>query len=184
MINLRKIKKELSNLPKGFTVILETRSEKALEANLAVMKLLINKNYTVIILSAIRPYSNLMNLYKNNKINTKKILVIDCVSKSKSSSSKERDNVLYVGSASDLMRISISISEAIRLTKDKKFIFIDSISSLIIHNNPIILGRFMHSIITLIREKEINGILFSLKTGINKEIRTDIIMLCDKVIKI
>ena len=183
MINIKKIEKEFNVLPEGWIVLLETSAESILEVSLATIKILTDKDYNGVILSASRPYANLLALYKKKNIDTKKIFVLDCVTKSQSAKQEKIDNVEYLEGVSTLSNISLSINQSIKRIKGNKFIFIDSITTMLIYNNPGIFARFIHSMLTRMRINGINGLLISLEGETNKEIRAEIAQLCDKVIK-
>ena len=72
---------ELKNQPQNWAILLETRAENALDFGLEAIKFLTDKNYKILVLSATRPYPNLINLYKKKRIDVKKISVLDCISK-------------------------------------------------------------------------------------------------------
>jgi len=180
----KKLKKELSNLPDEWIVLLETSAENSLKVSLAVLKILVNEGYTGIILSASRPCSNILNLYKKNEINTKNIFILDCVCKSQGIKEKEVKEVMHLENASSLTEIALAINDSISKIKNKKFVFVDSITTMLIHNKPELFARFVHSILTKMRVNKINGFLVSLENETNKEVRAEIAQLCDKVIKV
>ena len=185
MSELVSIPQELSDLPEGWIVLLETTAEKSLEASLASINFLVNKkNYIGIVLSASRPYKNLVNIYEQRGIDTKKILFLDCISKSQSVDLDETGNVLYLEAASDLTNISLAIKGSMEKIKGDKFVFIDSITSMLIHNKPEIFARFIHGILTKMRINGISGLLISLENETDKEIRAEIAQLCDRVVKL
>jgi len=184
MVDIEKIEKELDGLPEGWIMLLETSAENSLDVAIAAVKALTDKKYKGIILSANRPYSNLIDVYKRNNINTERIFVLDCISKSQNINLERANDVLFLESASALSNISISIDETIKKNEGKKFIFIDSITAMLIHNKSDIFVRFIHYILTALRIKKINGLLISLGTETNKEVRAEIVQLCDKVIKV
>ena len=184
MIDVKKIAKELNSLTEGWIVLVETSVEKSLEVSLAATKILTNKNYNGIILSASRPYPNLVSLYKKNNIDIKKIFVLDCISKSQNANLEDTKNVLYLENVSDLTNLLISINEYVKRIKGNKFIFVDSITTMLIYNQPNIFARFIHSILTEMRMSGINGLLISLEKETNKDVRAEIAQLCDKVIRI
>lgn len=181
--DMRKIETELNNLPDGWTVLLETSAENALEVSLTMIKNLTDKNYIGIILSASRPYENLSTLYLNNNIDMEKIFILDLVSKSQSIDLEEISNVLYLENASALTNVSIAINECFPGIQGKKFIFVDSITTMLIHNKPDVFVRFIHSILTKMRLNRINSLLVSLENETNREVRTEISQLCDKILK-
>lgn len=179
-----RLEKEFKDLPEGWIILLETGAEDALKISLAAIKILTNKNYNGIILSASRPCSNLFNVYEKNNIDIKKIFIIDCICKTQNSGIKDSENVIYLAAASALTNIAIAISKAIEKIKGNKFIFIDSITTMLIHNKPDVFARFTHSILTKMRMNGVGGILICLENETNKEVRAEIAQLCDKVIKI
>ncbi len=179
------ITQELNNLPEGWIVLLETSVEKILDTSLSAMKFLIGeKNYIGIVLSASRPHKNLVNLYEQKGIDTKRILFLDCISKSQSMDLEEAGNVLYLESASDLTNISLAIKGSMEKIKGNRFVFVDSITSMLIHNKPEIFARFIHGILTKMRINGVSGLLISLENETDKEIRAEIAQLCDRIVKI
>lgn len=176
--------KELNEVMEGWIIMVETEAENCLELSLLSIKTLLERGYSGIILSASRPYLNLMDLYKKSEIKTEKIFVLDCISKTQSKTLDKYDNVLYLDGVSALTNISVSVDEAIKRIEGSKFIFIDSITTMLIHNEPAVFARFIHFTLTKMRMRGISGLLIYLETEANRELRAEIAQLCDKVIRI
>lgn len=184
MDDIEKLHAELSNLPDDYIILIETTAEKAFEISMEAIKFLANNHYEGIVVSANRPYSNLMNFYKKNDIDISKMFVLDCVSKNLNGETYA-NNVHFIENLSSLTDISLSINERINMLKgEKNFVFFDSITTMLIHNKPYVFARFVHSVLTKMRLNGIGGLLISLKDKTNKEIRAEIAQLCDKVIVI
>lgn len=177
------LEEELKNLPPDYIIYIETSPEKTLEVSNAIVKYFSSKNDKGIIVSANRPYTTLLNNYKNNGIDTNKIFIIDCISKSLNADNKTK-NVSFIENLSALTDISLSIDEHINDSTSKKFIFFDSLTTMLLHNNPNILARFIHNVLTKMRLNYIGGVIISLQDINNREVRAEIAQLCDKVIKI
>ena len=176
---------EFSDLPDEWIVLAETSAEKTLGISLSMIKHLVNdKDYAGIIVSASRPYTNLVNIYQQREIDTNKILFIDCISKSQSVELEEAGNVVYQDAVSDLTNISLSIKQAMDKIPGKKFVFIDSITTMLIHNTSEIFSRFIHGIVTKLRIEGVSGLLISVEEETDEHVRSQIADLCDKVIKI
>ena len=182
---IKKLQEELQKLPDDSIVFLETTDDKLFEMGLFSIKRLSDKNYSGIIVTANRPYSNLVNLYKKNGIDVSKLFFLDCISKNLNGHVKA-DNVIFIENLSALTDISLSINERINNgLGNNKFIFFDSITTMLIHNKPYVFARFVHSILTKMRLNGIGGVLVSLAgDNNNKEVRAEIAQLCDKVITI
>lgn len=181
---LAKLEQELRNLPSDSIIFLETSSEKFIEVNLAAIKLLANKNDSGIIVSANRPYKNLIDFYKRNNIDVTKMFILDCISKNQNDF-YNGGNVVFLDNVSALTDISLHLDEKIKaMNGSKKFLFIDSITTMLIHNEPHIFARFVHSVLTKMRLYGTGGLIISLEDRTNREVKAEIAQLCDKVIKI
>src|SRR3989344_1867517 len=184
MTDLKIIQDELSNLQPGWIILLETEPNLALEVSLKALKLLTEKGYVGIIISASRPYVNLMAQYRNVKMDESKIFVLDVITKSQGGTPAESANVLYLDNVAALTEISISMKKAIELIIGNKFVFIDSINTMLIHTPPEVFLRFIHSILTKLRLEGINGFLISIVGETKDDVRAEIAQLCDKVIRV
>jgi hypothetical protein len=184
MINTKTLELEFKGLPEGWIVLLETTAEKLLDVNIAVNRLLIKKGYAGIVLSSSRPFSNLLGIYEKKGIDTKKITVIDCVSKSQGIKAGNSKKVIFVDNPSSLTQISLSISESIKNIKGKKYLYIDSMTTMLIHNQAKTFSSFVHAILTKLRMSDTNGLIFSIAKGIAEEVRNEIAQLCDKVVQV
>jgi len=178
-----KITKELGNLPDNWIIFLEAPAENSLSANIESVKFFLNKGLEGIVLSASRPYSNLLNIYKENGINIEKIIILDGVSKGQKV--EENKNVIFLENLDDLTNISIILGDTYRRLKGcKGFLFLDSITSMLIYNDPLVFAKFIHSFLVKMRINNEGGILFSLEEETDKRVRAEIAQLCDKVVKI
>ncbi len=184
MIDIKKLVKEFNNLGEGAIVLIETTASKILEVQLTAVKWLSDKKYTQIILSTSRPCKNLLNLYKKNNIDTTKLIILCAVCQEKEKKEQENSKVIHIQSSSSLTEISLALSKCMGSIKDKKFIFIDSINTMLIHNEPNTLAKFIHSILTKMRTNNVSGLLISLEAETDKEVRAEIAQLCDKIIEV
>jgi len=183
MVKIDSIGKELKNIPEDYIVLVETSAENAFEVALAIVKVLIKKNDRGIIVSANRPYINLLNIYKRNQIDVDKVCIVDLISKNQNAH-VEAENVMFIESASSLTDISLSVNKYIKKFEGNKFVFIDSLNTMLIHNEPYVFARFIHSVLTRMRLNGVGGVMVSLTDKTNREVRAEIAQLCDKVIKI
>jgi len=181
MIN-KEITKKLGNLQAEKINLIETDVSKMLDVHLAVVKKFNDKGYSEIILSTSRPSKNLLDLYKENKIDTDKLMILDTFGSDKKE--PERSNIIRLSNSSSLTEISLSLSKCIETIKGKKFFFIDSINTMLIHNDPNILAKFFHFVLTKMRVNNIGGILILIEKDTNKEVSGEIAQLCDKILKV
>ena len=182
MVDKKNLEEKLNKISDDSIILLETNAEDSFETSMASIKLLSDKHDNGIVLSASRPYVNLVNNYKKNDIDTNKMFILDCISK-KYDGDKKSDNVMFLENVSALTDISLSLSDCMQTIDGKKFIIIDSINTMLIHNKPHIFSRFIHGILTKMRLNGVGGLLI-LGDKTNKEVKAEITQLCDKVIKV
>ncbi len=176
------LKEVFGDLPEGSIVLLETSVEKSLNTGIGSVKIMA-KNNKGSILSASRPCSNLLNLYQKNGIDTKNLFIFCCLCNSQGVKADSTRNVMHLEGPSNLTNISICLNKRMN-NKDDRFVFIDSVTSMLIHNKPDVFAKFVHNILTKMRNNNVSGILVSLEGETNKEVRAEIAQLCDKVVKV
>lgn len=142
-----------------------------------------NKSSGVII-SVTRPGKNIIRTLENNDINTEKLRIVDCISKTQDSKIENTDKIVYVENASSLTDISIKINEVLNGLEPPIFLIMDSINSMMIHTDEMPLKRFIHGLLTKLRLKDVSGYLLSSKGNLDKDMRAEITQLCDRVTEI
>jgi len=109
-----------------------------------------------------KPYSVLKRDFEAKKINTNLVIFIDAISND-SEKSKKVEGCLFVNSPKSLSDISIALSEAInKIPSKNKFVFFDSLSTLLMYNDPNTVGRFVHFIANKMRDWKVSGMILSL----------------------
>jgi archaellum biogenesis ATPase FlaH len=176
---------EFTNLSEGWIVLLETSAEKAMDLSISALKYLINdQDYLGIVVSSTRPYDNLIQLYQKYDIDVSHLLILDTISKSQHVDNGDESNAIFLDDVSDLTGLSLVMKGSMEKITEKKFIFIDSISSMLIHNEPSLFARFIHGMLTKMRIHKTSGLLISLEKKTDDDVRAEIAQLCDRVIKI
>ena len=180
---LDKLRKGINGATSDQIILVETTADKSQEVTMELVKLLSQKNEKGIVVSANRPYTNLINVYKRHDIDVSKMFILDCISKNHFETNNG-GNVIFLENAAALTEISLQLDERIKIINGKKFLFIDSITTMLIHNEPHIFARFVHNILTKMRLYGTGGLIISLEEKTNREVKAEIAQLCDKVIKI
>lgn len=183
---IKKLEKELGFV-EDFIGLIETSSEKALDTQLSVLKILVKMDKSIILLSTTRPCLNLKTLLKKNNIASNKILIFDVTGQEQKyneffAKSDEGKNVLHFDS-SELINLSIEINNRITEKNSDQFVFIDSITSMLVHNKQDVFVKFIHSLLTKMRINKVSGLLISFENQGN-DIINGVAQMCDQVIKV
>lgn len=129
-----------------------------------------------------KPYNTIIDSLEGEKINTKAIIFIDCVT-TITKESKRAENCLFLGPHQNLTDISIAISEAINaIPYPNKLLLLDSLNTLLIYNDPSVVQRFVRFVIGKIRKWNIGGVLMVLKEKSNDALIKELSQATDLVI--
>ena len=167
----------------GEIILVEADANNLLQVYLTILKEVLKK-YRLIIVSSSRPYVSLKNLYKAKNIDMSRIYIIDTVSKAYNPTLIDEKQVKYVSSVSDLTHISIYINSYLSEIAEDKMILVDSITTMLIHNDQQTYVRFIHGLLTKLRMQGVSAILLSVSGETSKEVKAEIAQLCDRTVSI
>jgi archaellum biogenesis ATPase FlaH len=184
------IEEKLANVSPGSIVILEFPAEEN-QIKLAADFLKFKEktgSYGVYV-SSNRPTNNLIEKVKDYGYDLKKALedgrvwVVDLVSKNVGDS--EVKGVIYVSSASELSATQMAIEKAINRIKGRDgsgWLLLDSIATLLVFNSPDSLMEFFHFLLGRLRVLGFDGIIFTVREGIEVKVISTIRQFCDEII--
>ncbi len=132
-----------------------------------------------------KPYEIIEALLKKAKVDTRMVIFIDAVTKTAGGDLKKTKNCLYIGNPERLSDISIAMDQAVRaIPVNEKFVFFDSLSTLLLYNNPESVAQFIHLLAGKMRAWKIKGIIVSLEKGADKELIEKLTQVCDIVLEL
>ena len=138
---------------------------------------------TVVIISLSEPQIILKKALEKNSVDTSTLFFIDGVTVSAMGKAGTEENCFYVNKSSDLTGIGIAITKAMALIENKEnmVIILDSISTLLIYNDPNLIIRFLHMLVNKVRLNDAIGVLFSAKNAIDPIVTAQITAFSDSV---
>lgn len=177
------IKKNL----KGFSdyVALATVSPKSYrEVNLEIIRFLTESNMPGVYVTLNAPYATIKKRLEDNGIDTRLIIFIDAVTKTSQGIERE-ENCLFIGNPQNLSDISVAMDQAVRsLPTSKRFLFFDSLSTLLLYNNATSVAQFVHFLSGRMHVWKVNGIIISLQSKKDKELIDSLLPFCDTQINL
>lgn len=167
--------------------------EKHLKGNKIVIFVVPTKNYakginditlaatksgkSIVYVTVNKPYNILVDSFSAKKIDIGKITFIDAVSGGVKA--PKGVNVEFVSSPKALTEMSITINELMK--KTDSFVF-DSVSTLLVYDDPSTVVKFIHSILSKARAAGTNFVLTVLSEDAGKSVLKDVSMFVDKVV--
>lgn len=180
-----KIEKELKGFANGKVLLVLVKFKDYATTSLILIKYLTEKmNKYGIYITVNRPFNNLVDILKKNGIDISKLFFIDCITKKAGGKSERKENCLFISSPSSLTDLGIAIDEAINSLKGtNKFLFVDSVSTLLLYNSAVTIAKFSHFVSGRLRVKGFDGILFSIESETDAKLINTISQFCDKTIR-
>lgn len=179
-LNVAKFDEELKAL-KEYIVLATVDAKHYQEANIELVKHLVKDEKTPgVYVTLNKPFETLKGKFEEQNVDLKMVIFIDAVTKTAGGSIKKTKNCLFIGSPENLSDISLAMDQAIRAvpTKDK-FLFFDSLSTLLLYNNVSTVARFVHFLASKMRVWKVKGIIISLKKETDKELIDELSQFCD-----
>jgi len=185
-ITLDKLSENLRNLPSDFVILVVSPSEIYEKTNAKILKLLCNEEkISGIYITFNQSCETLFELLTGAGVDTSKLFFIDMVTKNVSGKTERTKNCLFIPSPKEISDLGVAIDESIRMSgENKEFLFVDSVSALLLYNSMGTARKFEHFLTIRMRLGSLKGILMSLNSGTEKEIVPFLAQFCDKIIKI
>jgi len=129
-----------------------------------------------------KPYSTLVPMFQKMGIDTQGIVFIDAA-KTGFGDASGNLRVVSVSSPKALTELDIAIQKVI-IKENVKGIVFDSLSTLLVYEEPSNVIKFSHSVISKMRSGGTKGIFMCLKDDVESELIKDLSMFVDKVVEV
>ena len=187
MKSTRELLEYLRKIPEDFVVLVSVSAEDYLKTNLEILEVLINEDKlpgTYITVN--KPYKTMNKILKNEGIDTDNLKFIDCITKSAGGDiNREDNNVIYLDSPQNLTGLGVAMGEAVRaISEDEKFLFMDSLSTLLLYHNAGTVAKFSHFLTGKMRVWGLRGVLMAVEKESDPEFIDQLSQFCDAVVKL
>jgi len=173
------MKQLLQQLSKNQNIVLVIKSKNYAITFIDLNKETSKKFKRICLIAVSKPYNTLMNQFKNEGIDSNKYYFIDCSSKKEV---KESKNCTYISSPQNLTQLAIVLSKTIK-NKNIDLVIFDSISTLLLHNDELIVTKFLNNIMANMRaEGNTKAIYTLLQEDLKGPLKT-VFLFADKVIE-
>lgn len=178
MVTSTAIKKKIGNNQMMVFLIPKIKYAEVLNSLTSVS---VNMYDSTCYVSLNKPYDVITGIFERNKINTKSMYFIDAVTVG--FDKPKVKNVYFVTSPKALTEIDIEMNKVIKKNKIKSVVF-DSLSTLLVYDQPSDVIKFSHSVISKLRSGNVIGFFIMLKEDIESELMKDLSMFVDKVVEL
>lgn len=168
---------------KEFIALATVSAKEYQKTNIALVKHFTqDNNIPGVYVTLNKPYENVKVQLEKGGVDTGMILFIDAVTPTDGKKTKKTKDCLFMGNPENLSDLSIAMDQAIRALPGKdKFLFFDSLSTLLVYNSIPTVAQFIHFLATRMRGWKVKGIIISLERKQDKELIDELSQFCDVV---
>ena len=186
-----KIKRYLTETTKkydeGAVILMKSPVETYFEVNVASVKSLIDNGFEGIYISFQRPFKNVSSLFEKQGIDINKLLIIDAATAFSCVELQEKNpKCVSITSATDIDELARIIRLAFqRLNSKKRFIFIDSLSTMSLYKSSDETTKFSELLVELVKQYDAGNIIlmFNIAEDLSqKQFIKDIVPSVDEII--
>ncbi|HIH45069.1 MAG TPA: hypothetical protein HA257_08390 [Candidatus Methanoperedenaceae archaeon] len=177
---------ELKDVKKPGIVLALTKANNYHEANVDLIKYMVNiRKEPGVIVTSNKPYATMKKILEDENIDLRMIIFIDAITRVSGGDVQNVAGCYYLDDLHNLTDMALVIDEAIQaIPYDEKFLFFDSISTLLIYNNTGSVAKFIHFLTGKIRRWKLDGIFLSLELESDSELLSQLSLFCDKVLRL
>lgn len=163
-------------------LIYTVSNREYLEKLVSLIKTVIKKNYNKIVYITLnRPHEAITEILKKNELPEERFFFIDA-SQRNFGMSPNKNNVY--ANPSSLTDISIQVFNALEKGENINILLVDPLSTLLVYNSDISVMKFVHFIVSGIRQTKNKVVFIFLKEDTNKPLFNDLSMFSDKIVEI
>ncbi len=181
------IASKISDFENQRVIMITAKSENHIPviSNMA-QKLVNEKKMGGVYLSITKPSDGISSILSAANVSTDDVYFIDCISlmAGKAQGGPPNEKVTYIENPSSLEEISMYLDRMLAKVKsEKKFLFMDSLSSLLIYNTDKSVKEFTHYLINKIRLEKLVGVILTIEKKEVEDLVRTLTPMCDIELK-
>jgi|GEM_PF-871872 len=171
------LNKTIKDYDGSAVVVLEIPADSYFDTNVASVHSLLENGFKGVYLSFQRPYNNLCSSFEKHGINMDDILVVDAATAMCGGRCDKSAGCVDIPFDTDVYGIANVVRDSLLSLKgDKRFVFVDSLSTIALHEPLARVRSFSEFLIKNVRENEGCGdvpFIFNVAAGLSKRICVD-----------
>ena len=174
------ITKEIKVLKQPFSSIVITSSDDFNEVVLDLVKS-IGSNATIVMVSFNKPSSTFENIFKGKTKSD--IFYVDLVTQVATGEPQKKENVVFLASQRNLTDLSITLSEVLNRLEGKKFVILDSLTTMLLYNDSSTTTQFLQFLANRLRLWNTSSFILTMEGKGEEEVIRVVSQVVDKTIK-
>jgi KaiC/GvpD/RAD55 family RecA-like ATPase len=181
------LRKKYNKLGLGWVSLVQVPADKHLEVNTEALKILINDlKYSCIYITLGKPFKELDEGFKFAGVDINGLYFIDAVSQMYGEHKSDTKRCVYTSGPLDIGSITSSLRNLLNTLKnEKKCVFLDSVTTVLLYNSLSRTVRFSQFLTTTLKKMGVTGIMVSVSKGeATNHLIKALSKLCDEVLDV
>ena len=179
-----KISEEFSELPERYVVLAMPKTKKYGLVAVELIKYFSRQKIPGIYITTNKPMSYLIKHFKDYKLDVSKVAFIDAITIRSGEKEVEGSCYVYIDSPRNLTELNIEVDEGLERVKgEKRFVIVDSLSTLLIYNKETVVHKFIHSLAGKLRANNVMAVML-ITADTPKSTINVLAQFCDKTVEI
>src|SRR3989338_8236901 len=183
-----KLGKSLKSYKEGRVIMMELPAEAYFGATSDTVKALVDKGFEGVYISFQRPFANVQSLFKQKRINTNKLFIVDVATAFAQEEHEKHERCIHISPDIDVDELVRAIYTSLdKIKSKKKFIFIDSLTTISLYKPLSEVLRFCEFLTRVVKNHKVEGItlIFNVAKDLaQKKFIRDIAMQIDETISV
>jgi archaellum biogenesis ATPase FlaH len=178
------IESEIAGIGEEFVLLVVVSPKNYEESILSFMDIFLNdKKLFGTYITTNKPFRKIMQNFLSRGIKADNLFFIDAVTREEIPQ-KSVDGI-KVFSSQNVTEINVLLDKAIKdKNKGGQFIFLDSVSTLLVYNDEKTVEKFVHSLIERIYRWKTKGVFITVETNANKMVIENLSLFFDKIVRL
>ena len=180
-MGLEKVAKVLKSSERPYHVLMMIDRETFFDSALSMLKSVLEGKTVVLYVTLNRTSSFVSEKMKKNKIKGERVFFVDCITEL-IGEDKKKKNTVFAASPQDLNAILNIVCDVIKkLPGKKKVLIFDSVSDLLIYNEPKDVKKFLKKLSDKLKKTESDAVFLSTHEKINSDMRKHLKKVTDAI---
>lgn len=181
------LREKYKKIGEGKFSLIEVLAEKYMDVSAEALRILINEmKYDCVYITLSKSFTELDKIFKSKGIDTSRLYFIDAISQMYGLKQESTKRCVYTSGPLDIDSIASSLRELLpSLTSEKKCVFLDSVTTVLLYNALPRTIRFSKFLTQTLKDSGVNGVMVSIAKGTTTEkLVKELLKLCEEVISI
>ncbi|MDY6774076.1 MAG: hypothetical protein SVS85_02650 [Candidatus Nanohaloarchaea archaeon] len=170
----------------GEVALLVSEADEYVDTNTEVLNHLITEDgLPGVYVTVNKPYDTVKDILEERGVPTDRLFFVDAITRETGSEPTDAEDAVFIETPENLTDLSIAVRESVEsMETEHEFLFLDSLSTLLIYNEMDSVSMFAHFLTNKIRDWNVAGVMMSVEEEVDDRLIGRMSEFCDDVVHV